>query len=104
MAGEKTLEEIKMFGGLCFKIDGNMACGVKDTDLVVKCIPARHEDLLAKPCAKEFDFRPMRGILMVEPAGVKTAAALRVWLSEGIEAAKAKPPKAKKKKQASGRQ
>jgi hypothetical protein len=73
LAGEATLEEIKMFGRLCFKINGNMACGVKDDDLVVKCAPERYDGLLAKPSAKEFDFRPMRGILMVEPAGVKTA-------------------------------
>ena len=100
LATEKVVDEIKMFGGLCFKVNGNMACGVMNDDLIVKCDPERYDALLEKPNTKEFDFtgKPMRGIMMVSPAGIKTAATLRGWIKEGVEFAKSKPPKPKKKK------
>lgn len=105
LSHEPIVDEIKMFGGICFKVDGYMACGVLDDGFIVKCDPAEYEGLLAKPNTKPFDFtgKPMRGILVVKPAGVRTAATLKSWVIKGVATAKAKAaapaPKTRRKAQ-----
>jgi TfoX/Sxy family transcriptional regulator of competence genes len=94
------LEAKKMFGGLCFLIGGNMACGVLNRDFIAKVDPERHDALLEKPGARPFDFsgRPMKGILYVGPDGVKAAKDLRFWVELSLAHALSKPPKSAKKK------
>lgn len=87
--------EKKMFGGVGFLIDGNMACGVYKDDMIVRVDPAKHEKLLKKPGAKVFDItgKPMKGWLMVEPDGCKTKKQLGTWVKEGVDFALTLPPK-----------
>lgn len=87
--------EKKMFGGIGYLLSGNMACGVYKNDLVVRVHAERHPALLKKPHAKPFDItgRPMKGWLLVEPAGCKTAKQLSAWVKEGVEFASTLPPK-----------
>lgn len=87
--------EKKMFGGVGFLVHGNMACGVYKDDLIVRVEPDKHEKLLKKAGAKVFDItgKPMKGWLMVEPQGCKTARQLSAWVREGIEFALTLPPK-----------
>ena len=37
----------KMFGGVAFIVQGNMACGVIESDLIVRVPPDRYEAILA---------------------------------------------------------
>lgn len=87
--------EKKMFGGIGFLLDGNMACGVNKNDLIVRVDPEKHSALLKKPHAKPFDLtgRPMKGWLVVEADGVKTDKQLSTWVKEGIEFALTLPAK-----------
>ena len=87
--------EKKMFGGVGFLLGGNMACGVYKDDLVVRVPPERHPVLLNKPHAKPFDItgKPMKGWLLVEPAGCKTENQLSAWIKEGVEFASTLPVK-----------
>lgn len=87
--------EKKMFGGVGFLIGGNMACGVYQEDLVVRVSQQKHNTLLKKPHAKPFDItgKPMKGWLLVEPAGCRTAKQLSAWVKEGVELASTLPPK-----------
>lgn len=87
--------EKKMFGGVGFLINGNMACGVHKDDLLVRVNPDRNEVLLKKPHVKPFDMtgRPMKGWLLVAADGVKTDKQLSAWVKEGIEFASALSPK-----------
>ena len=39
LARHKAVAEIKMFGGLCFTLRGNMCCGVLKDDLVLRVAP-----------------------------------------------------------------
>jgi len=106
LLGPRTdLEAKKMFGGLCFLINGNMACGVLNEDLIAKVDPERNDVLLKKPGARPFDFsgRPMQGILYVGPVGVKAAKDLRFWVETSLAHALTKPPKAGRKKAAKKR-
>jgi len=34
-----------MFGGVCFLLRGNMACGVLNDDLIVRVGPQKYKDL-----------------------------------------------------------
>ena len=87
--------EKKMFGGVGFLLHGNMAVGVYKEDLIVRLNPARQDKLLKKTGVKLFDItgRPMKGWLMVEPEGCKTAKQLSAWVKEGVEFALTLPPK-----------
>ena len=87
--------EKKMFGGVGFLIGGNMACGVNKDDLIVRTDPERHGALLKKPHVKPFDLagKPMKGWLLVEADGVKTARQLEAWIKEGFDFASTLPPK-----------
>ena len=38
--------ECRMFGGVCFTIKGNMACGLVKDELVVRVGPNKYEDAL----------------------------------------------------------
>ena len=93
--GEIPFVEKKMFGGVGFLIHGNMACGVYKEDMIVRVDPQKHATLLKKPHTKIFDItgKPMKGWLMVEPAGCKPARQLSTWVKKGIEFALTLPPK-----------
>lgn len=91
----------RMFGGLCFMLNGHMCCGIEKDRLMVRVVPDRYETLLKKPHAREMDFtgKPLKGSLFVSEAGYRTAAGLKSWLDEAVECAKSKPPKKRKAKQ-----
>lgn len=87
--------EKKMFGGVGFLLNGNMACGVNKDDLIVRVNPEKHSAFLKKPNVRPFDMtgRPMKGWLVVEADGFKTEKQLNTWIKEGVEFALALPPK-----------
>jgi TfoX/Sxy family transcriptional regulator of competence genes len=87
--------EKKMFGGIGFLLNGNMACGVNKDNLIVRVDPEKHVDLLKKPHTKPFDLtgKPMKGWLLVEADGVKTEKQLSAWVKEGVEFAGTLPAK-----------
>src|SRR5512133_1740816 len=79
--------EKKMFGGVGFLLNGNLACGVNKDDLIVRVDPEKHAALLKKPYVRPFDItgRPMKGWLLVESDGCKTEKQLKTWIKEGVE-------------------
>ena len=87
--------EKKMFGGVGYLLHGNMACGVIQDDLIVRIDPQEQPALLKKPHVKLFDMtgRHMKGWLVVEPDGIKTAKQLGTWVKLGVEFAVTLPPK-----------
>src|SRR5258708_4682338 len=87
--------EKKMFGGLCFMVNGSMCCGLTSTALMVRIGPDGYERALAQPHARPMDFtgRPLTGMVYVDPAGYKTDAALAKWLQRGIDCGSGLPAK-----------
>ena len=53
-AGRVGVREQKMFGGLAFMLDGNMACGVHDSELIVRVGKENLEDALSQPHSRPF--------------------------------------------------
>ena len=93
--GGVSFEEKKMFGGLGFLLNGNMACGVNKDNMIVRVDPEKQNTLLKKPHAKPFDLtgKPMKGWLVVEADGVKTDKELNTWVKKGVEFVSTLPPK-----------
>lgn len=63
VGSEPGLVEKKMFGGLAFMIDGNLAVGIVGDDLMARVGPDAYEAALTRPHARPFDMtgRPMTG-------------------------------------------
>src|SRR5258706_8504970 len=87
--------EKKMFGGLCFMVNGSMCCGLTSAALMVRIGLDGYEKALAQPHARPMDFtgRPLTGMVYVDPAGYKTDAALAKWLQRGIDFVSGLPAK-----------
>ena len=85
----------KMFGGIGYLKNGNMAFGIWKDFLIVRCGPERHFESLARPHTRPFDItgRSMTGWVMVAPEGIEEDAALLDWLSIGSRHAATLPPK-----------
>ena len=91
------VRESKMFGGVGWMINGNMACGVMRHDhLMVRMAPEEIDEALREPHVHEFG-RPgrkaMTGFVLVEPEGVEDEAALARWVDVGAARAASMPPK-----------
>lgn len=96
VTGEPGLSEQKMFGGLAFLVNGNMAVAAsKEGGLLLRNDPAAQEELMARPGAYEFEMRgkPMNGWLRVEPEVLDDEATLERWAEVGVGYARTLPPK-----------
>jgi TfoX/Sxy family transcriptional regulator of competence genes len=89
------LEEKKMFGGIGFLVNGNMACGVHKNNLIVRVGPERYATALARPHTRPFDMtgRPMAGWVMIEPPGCATESELKACVEQGLAFARSLPEK-----------
>ncbi len=98
LARVRGVSEKKMFGGLCFLINGNMALGLLNDDLMVRVGADSYEKLLAEPHVRKMDFtgKPMKGFLYVGSKGSDSNENLKKWVSEGIAFARSLPAKEKK--------
>jgi hypothetical protein len=95
LGDDPGVAERKMFGGLCFLVDGNMCCGIIGSDLMVRVGADAYDAALSEPDAREMTFtgRPMRGLVDVSPDGVAEDADLDRWLERGLTFARSLPPK-----------
>jgi TfoX/Sxy family transcriptional regulator of competence genes len=101
LGARRGIDEIKMFGGLCFTLNGNMACGVMRDGLLVRVPLDDFEQLLKQPGARTMDMmagRTPKGFIVVDGSAVSTKPKLQKWVARGVEVAESMPPKAKKKK------
>lgn len=93
---EEAITEKKMFGGLAFLLNGNMAVAASGSGgLLVRVDPDEAGALLERPHASSMEMRgrPMTGWLRVEPEGLKTKRQLAGWVQRGVSYAKTLPPK-----------
>jgi TfoX/Sxy family transcriptional regulator of competence genes len=95
MQDNPDLREKEMFGGICFMLNGNMACGVIGEELMVRVGKEAHKQAHAQPHTRPFDFtgRPMRGWVVVTAEGVAEDEDLQSWVKQGSEYALSLPPK-----------
>ena len=93
---EQGISEQRMFGGLAFLINGNMAVSASgEGGLLLRVEPAATDDLASEAHAHiaVMRGREMRGWLRVDAAGVRTKPELRKWVTRGVGYARSLPAK-----------
>jgi TfoX-like protein len=94
--GEPGLSEKKMFGGLAFLIDGNMAVAASGQGgIMLRVDPAQSEEMLDEPWIRRVVMRgrEMAGWLRIDPAAVVADAAFEAWVRRGVDYARTLPAK-----------
>jgi len=100
------VEEKKMFGGICFMVNGKMCIGIIGDEMMCRLDPALSEIVLEKKGCREMDFtgQPMKGYVYVSEEGMKTKKDFEYWIALALEfnktAKAAKKAKAKTRKTA----
>ena len=99
LADRRNIGETKMFGGICFMLNGNMLCGVDRARLMFRVGKDQAVDALSRPGARPMDItgKPMAGFVFVDPAQCD-ARQLRAWIALGENYVGALPAKKKKVK------
>ena len=96
LRGESGLTEKRMFGGLAFLIDGNMAVSASSKGgLLLRVDPEQTETLVEEAHVGRFEMRgrEMNGWLRVDPEAVRTDTELRNWVRHGVDYARSLAPK-----------
>ena len=91
---EPGLREKRMFGGLAFLINGNMAVSASGQGgMLLRVDPADAATLVERPGASRFQMRgrELAGWLRIDPAGLTTDRRLRSWVSLGVRCARSLP-------------
>jgi hypothetical protein len=93
---ERGLTEKRMFGGLAFLINGNMAVSASGQGgLLVRVARDQTDRLASRAHVRPFEMRgrSMDGWLRVEVEGVRTKRQLETWVARGVAHARSLPPK-----------
>jgi hypothetical protein len=93
---EPGLTEQRMFGGLAFLIEGNMAVAASSQGgLLLRVPPEQTGELAGRPHARRFEMRgrEMDGWLRVDAAGLEGENDLEQWVSLGVRYARQLPAK-----------
>lgn len=95
IGGRSGVTERKMFGGIAWMVDGNMAVGTLGDDLMVRLDREDADSALQEPGVGPMDFtgRPMRGFLKVDASAIASSEELARWIDAGASHAGSLPPK-----------
>ena len=93
---ERGVSEKRMFGGLAFLVDGNMAVSASGRGgLLVRVDPTQTDRLVTRAHVERFEMRgrSMNGWLRVDTPGLRTKRQLEPWVARGVAYARSLPPK-----------
>jgi hypothetical protein len=95
LARRKGVEERKMFGCVCFLLDGNALAGVWKDRLIARLGPDEGEAAMSEPHVRAFDItgRAMRNWVAVEPEGVEDDGQLKAWIERATKFVRTLPKK-----------
>lgn len=96
LADTLGLVEKKMFGGICFMVDGNMAVGTNPAgELLVRVDPKQRTEALGRPGAFAIrtGTREMTGFVAVTVEAIADETALRDWIALALAYTATLPPK-----------
>jgi hypothetical protein len=104
LAETGAVREVRMFGGLCFMLNGNMVAGTSRRGLLVRVGKDRHAEALARPGARpmEMSGRPVEGYIFIDPPPPDERR-LRDSLDLAVTFVNTLPPKLSKPKRHPGR-
>ena len=80
-----SIEKKKMFGGICYLLNGNMCFGIWKDYLIVRMTSELAAEKLNNDYVREFDItgKPMKGWVMVEKGSWDKRDELTRWLDIG---------------------
>jgi hypothetical protein len=92
---EADIDEKKMFGGIAFMLDGNMAVGVSGDEVMVRVGTDGFEEALAQADVRPFDLsgKPMNGWVLVGGDAIVEDDGLAHWVDVGMTYAGSLPAK-----------
>lgn len=95
----KKVEEKKMFGGLCFMVNGKMCVAVETERLMIRLDPEVYDAAMknAECIPMDFTGKVMKGYVFVDIAALRSPKQLEYWIGLALEYNK--KAKASKKKQ-----
>jgi TfoX/Sxy family transcriptional regulator of competence genes len=84
--GPFTTEQKRMFGGLCFMLNGNMLVGTFRGGMMARVAKADHAAMVKLPGASAMVMkdRVMEGFILVEATAVEDDADLKAWLDRAL--------------------
>lgn len=99
------VEEKRMFGGLCFMVNGKMCVGVESERMMVRFDPAINDEIMEMNGAGPMDFtkRVLKGYAFVDIEVLKTDKDLEYWVGIALEYNKIAKPSRKRKVDPKGR-
>jgi TfoX/Sxy family transcriptional regulator of competence genes len=94
LSGAGAIREVKMFGGTCFMLNGNMVAGLSKRGLLMRVGKNAQKDALARPGARPMEMRgrTLEGYIYVDPAEL-TGSAVKSWLHLALAFVRTLPPK-----------
>jgi hypothetical protein len=90
------VEEKKMFGGLAFMVDGNLAVAAsRRGGLLVRTDPADADEVIGRPGVEpmEMNGTPKPGWLWVGPDALGSEAEVGAWVDRALAFVETLPPK-----------
>ena len=94
----EEVTEQRMFGGVCFMLNGNMVAGTLRGELLVRVGKDANDAALKRRHARQMEMsRPAPGYVIVANAGTERDEDLQAWVDLAVAHVKTLPPKAKKR-------
>ena len=95
LKNRKGYSEQKMFGGVCFMINGHMCVAPWEGWLVVRLDKADHDQTQSEPYVGLMDLtgKVMRGWAKIAPEGIADEAELKDWVNRAIRFVRTLPAK-----------
>jgi TfoX/Sxy family transcriptional regulator of competence genes len=91
----KGYSEQKMFGGICFMLNGNMCVGPWHGSLIVRLDKSQHDATQSEPYVKPMDItgKVMKGWAIVDSAGIESDDELKAWIRRAAAVVSSLPSK-----------
>lgn len=100
LADIEDLEEKRMFGGLCFMVNGKLCIGAGEKEIMCRVGPKEYPVAVEKPgCRATFGKRIMTGYVFVNEEVIRNKTDFDYWINACLaynKEAKATKPKKKK--------
>jgi TfoX/Sxy family transcriptional regulator of competence genes len=95
IGGRTGVTERKMFGGVVWMVNGNMACGTRGDMLMVRLDPEDADRALEEPHVRPMEMagRTMRAFIAVDGAAIASDEQLAGWVDAAGSHAASRPPK-----------
>ena len=87
--------ERKMFGSVCFMLNGKIFVGTWKGSLLVRVGKEQYDKTLEEPHTKPADMsgQVMRGWVIVEPEGIEYEDDLKIWINRAVRFTSSLPSK-----------